>query len=223
MCSVSAAMIGLTAFQGINQMEAQRQQTKAQVAYYNAQADAANQNARIADQQRAQIADQYLQKQQQLDDRRKLIRGSNLAEAGASGLTSDGSVLDMNASGYDAWKNSSMNLLGNERNDTKSAYIKQVNYENQANAARASAYNARQQGRSAMFGTLLSTAANIYGIKRMYAGTGAKTANSTGSNMLHHQAAIAGMPETMEDEVYALNRYKPKTIVSTTGPYDWLK
>lgn len=222
MCSVSAAMIGLTAFQGINQMATQRQQTKAQVAYYNAQADAAQQNARIADQQRSQIADQYLQKQQQLDDRRRLIRGSNLTEAGASGLTSDGSVMDMNSSNYDAWKNSSMNLLNNERNDTKSAYINQMNYENRANAARTSAYNARQQGRSAMFGTLLSTAANIYGVSRMYAGAGSKAAN-TGNNMLHHQAAIAGMPETMEDEVYALNRYKSKPIISTKGPYDWLK
>lgn len=222
MCSVSAAMIGLTAFQGINQMATQRQQTKAQAAYYNAQAEAANQNARIADQQRSQIADQYLQKQQQLDDRRRLIRGSNLAEAGASGLTSDGSVMDMNSSNYDAWKNSSMNLLNNERNDTKSAYINQVNYENRANAARTSAYNARQQGRSAMFGTLLSTAANIYGVSRMYAGAGNK-ATGTGNNMLHHQAAIAGMPETMEDEVYALNRYKSKPIINTKGPYDWLK
>ena len=62
MCSVSAALIGLTAAQGITSMASAHQQAKAQSAYYNAQADAAEQNARIADKQREQISDQYLQK-----------------------------------------------------------------------------------------------------------------------------------------------------------------
>ena len=108
-------------------MASAHQQAKAQSAYYNAQADAAEQNARIADKQREQISDQYLQKQQ-LDARRRLVIGQHAAEAGASGLTSSGSVQDMDASAIDEWRNSSMNLLGNQRNDTKSAYINQVNY-----------------------------------------------------------------------------------------------
>ena len=87
MCSLSAAMIGLTAAQGLSQMQSTRQQAKAQASYYSAQADAARQNARIADVQRGQIVDQYLQRQQQLDARRRLTLASNRAEAGASGLT----------------------------------------------------------------------------------------------------------------------------------------
>ena len=166
MCSVSAALIGLTAAQGITSMASAHQQAKAQSAYYNSQAEAAEQNARIADKQREQISEKYLQKQQQLDARRRLVIGQHAAEAGASGLTSSGSVQDMDAATLDEWRNSSMNLLGNQRNDTKSAYINQVNYINQANNARAAAYNARQQGKQAMFGTILSTAASIYGVAK---------------------------------------------------------
>lgn len=218
MCSLSAAMIGLSAASGISQMASARQQAKAQSAYYNAQADAAEQNARIADKQREQISDQYLQKQQQLDARRRLVIGQHAAEAGASGLTSSGSVQDMDAATLDEWRNSSMNLLGNQRNDTKSAYINQVNYINQANNARAAAYNARQQGKQAMFGTLLSTAASIYGAAKTY-GNAAKQPASGG---LHHQAAMSGMPETMTDQVYAMNQYKPQKLSLTKSPYSWL-
>lgn len=220
MCSLSAAMIGLSAASGISQMASAHQQAKAQSAYYNAQADAAEQNARIADKQREQISDQYLQKQQQLDARRRLVIGQHAAEAGASGLTSSGSVQDMDASAIDEWRNSSMNLLGNQRNDTKSAYINQVNYINQANSARAAAYNARQQGKQAMFGTLLSTAASIYGVVKTYGN--ATAAKQSASGGLHHQAAMSGMPETMTDQVYAMNQYKPQKLSLTKSPYSWL-
>lgn len=220
MCSVSAALIGLTAAQGITSMASAHQQAKAQSAYYNSQAEAAEQNARIADKQREQISDKYLQKQQQLDARRRLVIGQHAAEAGASGLTSSGSVQDMDAATIDEWRNSSMNLLGNQRNDTKSAYINQVNYINQANNARAAAYNARQQGKQAMFGTLLSTAASIYGVAKTYGGT--KTSAPSASGGLHHQAAMSGTPETMEDQVYAMNKYKPQKLSLTKSPYSWL-
>lgn len=220
MCSVSAALIGLTAAQGITSMVSAHQQAKAQSAYYNSQADAAEQNARIADKQREQIADQYLQKQQQLDARKRLAIGQHAAEAGASGFTSTGSVQDMDAATIDEWRNSSMNLLGNQRNDTKSAYINQVNYINQANSARAAAYNAKQQGKQAMFSTLLSTAASVYGVAKTYGG--AKTGTPSASGGLHHQAAANGMPETMTDQVFVMNQYKPQKLSMTKSPYPWL-
>lgn len=195
MCSVSAALIGLSAAQGVSQIAATRQQTKAQVAAYNAQAEAANQNARIADKQREQLADKYLQEQQQLDRRKRLAIGQHAAEAGASGFTNTGSVQDMDASTIDQWRTDSMNLLGNQRNDTKSAYINQVNYINQANAARASAQNAKAQGRQALFGTILSTAASIYGAARNYGSagrnTGSMTIGSSGTNFYDGTASLA--------------------------------
>lgn len=193
MCSVTAALIGLS---GASQIAATRQQTKAQVATYNAQAEAANQNARIADKQREQLSDKYLEEQKQLDNRRRLAIGQHAAEAGASGFTNTGSVQDMDASTIDQWRSDSMNLLGNQRNDTKSAYINQVNYINQANAAKVSAQNAKAQGRAAMFGTILSTAASMYGsIKNAgsagTSGSSGTTITSPGTDLYGGNASLA--------------------------------
>ena len=55
MCSVMGAMMGLQLISGINQNKQIKQQTAAQVSAYNAQAQAADQNARIMDRQREQM------------------------------------------------------------------------------------------------------------------------------------------------------------------------
>ena len=83
MCTTAIAL-GLTALQGYTQYRANEAQTDAQISYYNAQADAAEQNARIQERQGEQIADQYLQQQQKLDARRKLVRGSRNLTRGAN-------------------------------------------------------------------------------------------------------------------------------------------
>ena len=178
MCSVTAAMMGLAAMQGYSSYRSQNAQYKAQAAAYDAQADAARQNARIADQQRSQIADQYAQKQQQLDAKRKLIIGQQNAAAGASGLTG-GSVLDANAAAIDQWRTDSMNLLGNQRNDTKIAYINQVNYLNQASQAQAAAANTRSQAKSARISSLLNTALSMYGAYKTFGGVSSKASSQT--------------------------------------------
>lgn len=165
MCTTAIAL-GLTALQGYTQYRAADAQADAQMAYYNAQADAAEQNARIQERKGEQIADQYLQQQQKLDDRRRLIRGQQAAAAGASGLAAGGSVLDVMGSSEDAYRQDSLNLLSNQRNDTWSNYVNVVNYQNQANAFRASATNAEQQGKANKFNTILGTAASMYGIAR---------------------------------------------------------
>lgn len=165
MCTTAIAL-GLTALQGYTQYRAADAQADAQMAYYNAQADAAEQNARIQERKGEQIADQYLQQQQKLDDRRRLIRGQQAAAAGASGLAAGGSVLDVMGSSEDAYRQDSLNLLSNQRNDTWSNYVNVVNYQNQANAFRASAENAEQQGKANKFNTILGTAASMYGIAR---------------------------------------------------------
>lgn len=149
MCSFAAGMMGLTALQGVQQYRAQKQQTRAEVAMYNAQADAAEQNARIEAARRSQIADQYSDKQRQLDQRKRLILGQHAAEGGASGLTG-GSITDSDAAAIDQYNDDTMNLLGNQRNDTWSSWNQEVNYRNSANANRTAAYNARQQGKLAL-------------------------------------------------------------------------
>lgn len=178
MCTTAIAL-GLTALQGYTQYRAADAQADAQMAYYNAQADAAEQNARIQERRGEQIADQYLQQQQKLDDRRRLIRGQQAAAAGASGLAAGGSVLDVMGSSEDAYRQDSLNLLSNQRNDTWSNYVNVVNYQNQANAFRASAENAEQQGKANKFNTILGTAASMYGIAR---DGGWFNKNSGGSN-----------------------------------------
>ena len=165
MCTTAIAL-GLTALQGYTQYRAADAQADAQMAYYNAQADAAEQNARIQERKGEQIADQYLQQQQKLDDRRRLIRGQQAASAGASGLAAGGSVLDVMGSSEDAYRQDSLNLLSNQRNDTWSNYVNVVNYQNQANAFRASAANAEQQGKANKFNTILGTATSMFGIAR---------------------------------------------------------
>lgn len=156
---IEAALMGV---QVASQLMGQRQQYKQQQRMYEAQAQTAQQNAAIISKQREQQAEAYAQKQKQLNDRFRLVRGQARAEAGASGLTADGSVADILSSSEDAYKQDSVNLLQNQRNDSWNSYVNEVNYRNQANAYNAAASNARKQGHQKMFATLVGSAANIY-------------------------------------------------------------
>lgn len=156
---IEAALMGV---QMLTKLTGQRQQYKQQQRMYEAQAQTAQQNAAIISKQREQQAEAYAQKQRQLNDRFRLARGQARAEAGASGLTADGSVADILSSSEDAYKQDSINLLQNQRNDSWSSYVNEVNYRNQANAYNAAASNARKQGHQKMFATLVGSAANIY-------------------------------------------------------------
>lgn len=139
-----------------------RQQYKQAEAMYKAQAETAQQNAAIISKQREQQAEAYAQKQKQLNDRFRLAQGQARAAAGASGLTADGSVADILSSSEDAYTEDTLNLLQNQRNDSWSAYVNEVNQRNQANAYNAAASNAVKRGRQKMFSTIVGGAANIY-------------------------------------------------------------
>ena len=147
----------------ISDINATRQEYKSQQRAYEAQEAAARQNAAIVDRQRSQQADAYAQKQSQLNDRMKLVRGQAAAAAGAGGFTATGSVNDILDSSYDAYQKDSLNLLSQQRNDSWSAYVNQVNYLNRANAYDSAARQVRKQGHQKIFGTLLGAAATAYG------------------------------------------------------------
>ena len=149
--------------QVVSNIASTRQEYKAQQRAYEAQAQTARQNAAIADAQRSQQADAYAQKQAQLNDRMRLVRGQAAAAAGAGGFTAEGSVNDILDSSYDAYQKDSMNLLSQQRNDSWSQYVNQVNYLNQANAYDTASRNVRKQGHQKIFGTLLGAAATAYG------------------------------------------------------------
>lgn len=150
--------------QMVSNIAGTRQEYKAQQRAYEAQARTARQNAAIAEAQRNQQADAYAQKQAQLNDRMRLVRGQAAAAAGAGGFTAEGSVNDILESSYDAYQKDSMNLLSQQRNDSWSQYVNQVNYLNQASAYDTAARNARKQGHQKIFSTLLGTAAMAYGM-----------------------------------------------------------
>ena len=158
MCLPAAAI--LTAVSTGIGMIAQHQQTKAQVSMYNAQAQAADANKRISDRKQEQIAMQQLQERDKMDNRMRLVAGTNAAEAGASGLQMAGSPLQLMASSYDEYNKDVYNWEQNKNN---------------ANAARASAKNARRQGNLAMVGSILGAASSMYALKQQYAKPKMKT------------------------------------------------
>ena len=175
MCSLPIALGVLTT--GF-QMSAQHQQTKAAVQTAEAQAEAAEQNAKLQNRQGELIAEQYGQKQRELDNRRRLVQGAQRAEAGASGIAGGmGTAMDMQVATTNAWQEDSENLLGNQREAVYNNYIKEVNYRNQAESYRAQAAAARRAGSMAQWGTLLSGAASLYGMK---VAKGTSAANNNG-------------------------------------------
>ena len=163
MCSVALALAGIST--GL-QMAGQYQQSRAQAAAYEAQAQAAYQNAKIQNRKTEQVAEQYAQQQRKLDDQRRLVAGQQAAQAGASGIAGNvGSALDVYGASMQAWNEDSINLLNNQRNDTWSGYVNEVNYRNQGNVAKANAKATKQAGNIAMASTLLGAAASMYGAK----------------------------------------------------------
>ena len=172
MCSVALALAGIST--GL-QVAGQYQQSRAQAAAYEAQAQAAYQNAKIQNKKGEIMAEQYAQQQRDLDARRKLVVGQQTAQAGASGISSGaGSALDIYNASMQAWGEDTINLLNNQRNDEWGNYVGEVNYRNQGNAAKANAKAAKQAGNIAMASTLLGAAASMYG-------AGAKAGSTGGS------------------------------------------
>lgn len=206
MCSV---MMGLAALQGFAQHRQIRQETKAQTMMYRQQAEAAEENAKIADRQREQVADRYAQEQMRLDARRRLVMGQNAASAGASGLDGAGSVLDMDAATIGAWREDSLNLLSNQRNDALDMYRRQVNYENEARADRVAAYNVKQQGKAMLLANFISTAASMYGAYKEMGPAGKKATQgaTTGSPWKPE----TGFESNFSDGTFRYTGYNGKT------------
>lgn len=167
MCNPIALMAG----QLVTTLWGQHQQTKAQTAMYNAQAQAAEANARISDRKQQDIANQALQERDKMDNKMRLIAGQNTAEAGATGLSMSGTPLQLMASSYDEYNKDINNWETSKNNSIYNEYLNGVNYRNEANSARAAAANAKTQGRMQMLGTILSGASSMYGLKQQYAGS----------------------------------------------------
>ena len=250
MCSITMALAGLST--GLS-MYGQQQQTKAAVASANAQAQAAAdqaaaaraqaeqqrqqaeasyQNARIQSRKGEQVAEQFAQKQQELDARRRLAIASNNAQMGAAGIVSGvGSGLDILTATNDAWEQDSINLLENQRNATYDNYVQEVNYRNQGNAQQAQAFNtdltaqqydrmsasyvdqakqAAKMGQIGMFSTLLGGAASMYGMA-----SSAKQATTKAANSVAQTPTAAPYQSVAIDNTFAGNAFHTNSTVST--------
>lgn len=193
MCSVIA---GLTALSGAITYKSQQDQAKQQAAAYRAQADADEQNAKIENRKQEQIADNYAQQQRQLRARQRLSEGQQRAAAGSAGLGFSGSQLDILSSSIDAYKQDSMNLLTNQRNDNYSSRVQETNYLNSASANRAAASNVKKNARLQGLSTILGTAASIYGA------VGSSSSGNTGTG----NTTTAAAPVAKTQQTY----YPPK-------------
>ena len=155
MCTVALQIVG-TMFSAV----AQKQQADAQAAVYNAQAQQAEQNAKIANRQQESVADAYQQKQQELRTRARVAAGAQAATYGARGLEGGaGSALDVLAGTYEGYQHDTRNLLSNQRNDVWGKQVEETNYLNQAGQNRAAASNASAAGNWGALTTLVSGAA----------------------------------------------------------------
>lgn len=159
MCGVMPVLMGVMGFMQYRQQQAQ---AASQAGMYRAQAQAAEQNARIENRRQEQIADQYAQQAEKLRARQRIAAGRAAASAGAAGIASgSGSVLDLLASSEDAYREDQANLLSNQRNDNYASRVTQSNYEHQAASHRAAAKNVEAEARWNGISTILGTAASI--------------------------------------------------------------
>ena len=161
MCSVLA---GLTALSGFMSYQGQQAQADAQAAAYNAQAQAAERNARIENRRMEQDADNYARKSEELRQRQRIIEGQQRAQAGSAGLAMAGSPMDILSAGYDAYNQDKMTLLSNQRNDNYNRRVTEGNYLNQAEGYRSAAKNVKSLAKIQGAATILGTAASIYGM-----------------------------------------------------------
>lgn len=171
---------GLTALGGLLQYRQQRAQADAQANMYRAQAQAAEQNARIENRKQEQIADNYAHQQEALRARHRLAMGAQRAQTGAAGLDFAGSAMDILAAGDDAYRQDALNLLSNQRNDNYSSRVAESNYINQANQANAAASNVKRAARMSGLATILGTAASVYGAAQPWKNAGGMAAQQVG-------------------------------------------
>lgn len=161
MCSLT---LGLMGAQMAMQLGQQYTQGKAQQSAYEAQAKAASFNQAAEEHRAEKVAENYAQKQHQLNDKFKLATGNARAQFGASGLDSTGGSLeDVLSASSDAYQRDTTNLLSSQREDEWASYTKQVQYLNEQNAYNQMKKNAKKQMYWNMAGTLMSGAASMYG------------------------------------------------------------
>ena len=208
MCSVIAAVGGLlTGLQGYatykSQVEAAEAQADSQASMYRAQAQAAEHNAKIENRKQEQIADNYGQQQRELRARHRLAEGANRAQHGAAGLDMTGSALDILASGQEAYDQDKLTLLTNQRNDNYISRAQQMNYENEAGAARVAIRNTyadlERKKNGIKWNSILGTAASI--AAPFIGGSGGGNSGGASAGKNYQGYMISGNPSSIAGRI----------------------
>ena len=174
-------MAGLAAVGGFMQYQQTEAAAEAQAAQLKAQAKMAEQNARQESYRQEQIANKYAKEGEELKARQKIIAGQQRAQAGAAGLGMAGSPMDILSAGYDAYNEDKMTLLSNQRNDIYNSEVARRNYLTERNSYNTAASNTLSAAKAQGVGTILGTAASIYGMTGGFGSTGAKSTKATTS------------------------------------------
>ena len=213
MCGVMPVIAGVM---GFLQYRQQQEAAGNQASMYRAQAEAAEQNARVENRKQEQIADQYAQQAEKLRARQRIAAGRASASAGAAGIASgSGSVLDILSSSEDAYREDQANLLNNQRNDNYASRVNQSNYLNQAGSYRASAKSVERQAKWNGISTILGTAASIVTGQSFGGGQSAPAASPSFGTMTTQAAPSAawsyntatGAGSAVNTSRYGMNGY----------------
>jgi hypothetical protein len=163
MCVVAAAAANaLTAVGTVVSMAAANQQSKAQAAVYNSQAEANEQNAKIAQQQAKDAIQRGQVEEDQQRQKAARIKAQQQAQFAASGVDStSGSALDVLTDTMYLSELDAANIRYNAGQEAFGHNQQANNYLFQARSDRAAASNTRKAGRMQMFSTLISGATTM--------------------------------------------------------------
>lgn len=133
------------------------QEGRAQSAAYQNQANAADQNAKIAERQAVTAAQNGAQEEKEMRRRGAATIGAQKTAFAASGIDSgSGSATDVINDTSSQNELDALAIRKNSANQVWGYQADQTNYKNQASASRTAAKNARTAGNLNAFGTLLS-------------------------------------------------------------------
>ena len=176
MC-VAAAV--LTAASGLFGAYSSIQQGNAQAAAYEAQAATANQNAKIAAWQAEDTLKRGAGEEKKLRDRGGQFAATQLSQLAASGQQVSGSALGVLQDTGMGLEQDADTLRLDFAKEKWGHDVQQVNYMNEADAARSSAKNAKKAGRIGALTSLMGAGVGGYAGLSAGASTGAKVAGGT--------------------------------------------
>lgn len=176
MCGVVEA---LTMASGLFSAYSSIQQGNAQAAAYEAQAATANQNAKIAAWQAEDTLKRGAGEEKKLRERGGQFAATQLSQLAASGQQVSGSALGVLQDTGMGIEQDADTLRLDFAKEKWGHDVQQVNYMNEADAARSSAKNAKKAGQIGALTSLMGAGVGVYAGLSAGAATGAKVRGGT--------------------------------------------